>query len=226
MSPDALLHLWRQYQETGDQRLRDRLILSLAPIVKSIVYRKVREVPSHREVDDFLSCGLEALIRSIDRYDPDRGATLEQFVWTRIHGAVLDELRRFDWAPRSLRRMERELNRARERFTVLHGRGPTSAELADLLAIDEAELSELLADVHRAELGSLNAPAMSDDDTQIERLDTVASRDREFDPEFAAMREGAIARLREAFDELPERERKVALLLHVGRREVSFGKPG
>jgi RNA polymerase sigma factor for flagellar operon FliA len=122
--------------------------------------------------------------------------------------------------------MERELNRARERFTVLHGRGPTSAELADLLAIDEAELSELLADVHRAELGSLNAPAMSDDDTQIERLDTVASRDREFDPEFAAMREGAIARLREAFDELPERERKVALLLHVGRREVSFGKPG
>ncbi len=81
-----------------------------------IVYRKFREIPAYREVDDFISCGLEALIRSIDRYDPEKGATLEQFAWTRIHGAVIDELRRFDWAPRSLRRLEREMNGARERF--------------------------------------------------------------------------------------------------------------
>ena len=85
-----------QYKDTGDTSARDRLVFSLAPVVKCIVYRKVREIPSHREVDDFISCGLEALIRSIDRYDPDKGATLEQFAWTRIHGAVLDELRRFD----------------------------------------------------------------------------------------------------------------------------------
>ena len=88
--------------------------MTFAPLVKYIVFKKVRELPARCEVEDFISCGLEALIASIDRYDPEKGATLEQFAWTRIHGAVLDELRRQDWAPRSLRRWERDIARARD----------------------------------------------------------------------------------------------------------------
>jgi RNA polymerase sigma factor FliA len=223
ISQDALLRLWRMYKETGDTGARDRLVFSLAPVVKAIVYRKVREIPSYREVDDFLSCGLEALIKSIDRYDPAKGATLEQFAWTRIHGAVLDELRRFDWAPRSLRRMEREMSGARERFNAIHGRMPSNAELADLLAISRAELDALLSDLDRADVGSLNASLATDDDNTAERMDVLPSTDRDTDPEHVAMREGAVARFRVAFDQLPERERKVALLLHVNNltlREV------
>jgi RNA polymerase sigma factor FliA len=215
MPPEGLLSLWRDYKENGDMRARDRLVLSLAPIVKSIVYRKIREIPAYREVDDFISCGLEALIRSIDRYDPDKGATLEQFAWTRIHGAVLDELRRYDWAPRSVRRLEREMNRARERFTILHGRAPTQSELSDALAISEEELAGLIGDLARCEIGSLNTLVVGDDDSPSERLDTLASLDLASDPEHAAMREGAIARFRAVFDELPPRERRVAVLLHV-----------
>src|ERR1700752_107758 len=135
LSADQALELWRAYKRTGDPGLRDRLVLTFAPMVKYIVYRKVREIPARCEVDDFLSCGLEALIRSIDRYDPDRGPTLEQFAWTRIHGAVIDELRRNDWGPRSLRRWEREIARARERLIGAEGRPPSHAELAAALEI-------------------------------------------------------------------------------------------
>jgi RNA polymerase sigma factor for flagellar operon FliA len=215
MSPEALLGLWHRYRDTGDISARDRLVFSLAPIVKCIVYRKIREIPAYREVDDFISCGLEALIRSLDRYDPAKGATLEQFAWTRIHGAVLDELRHSDWAPRSLRRMEREYNRAGERFTVLHGRAPSRRELAEMLAISEQALRALTDDIARSEIGSLNALVISEDDRPSERMDTLASTDRSCDPEHAAMREHAIARFRAAFDQLPPRERKVAMLLHV-----------
>jgi RNA polymerase sigma factor FliA len=215
MSQEALLALWREYKHADDTRARDRLVFSLAPIVKAIVYRKVRELPAHREVDDLISCGLEALIRSIDRYDPEKGATLEQYAWTRIHGAVIDELRRFDWAPRSLRRLERELNRARERFTVIHGRAPTATELSESLAITEAELAALLDDLERCEVGSLNTLVLGDDDSPTEWLDTLASADLTADPEHAALREDAIASFRAAFDRLPDRERRVALLLHV-----------
>ena len=70
MSTEDALALWRQYQRTGDAALRDRLVLTFAPLVKYIVYRKVREMPARCEVEDFISCGLEALIASIDRYDP------------------------------------------------------------------------------------------------------------------------------------------------------------
>src|SRR6516225_3586402 len=153
MSAQETLELWQEYKRTGDQRVRDRLVLTFAPMVKYIVYKKAREIPARCEVEDFISCGLEALIKSIDRYDPEKGATLEQFVWTRIHGAVLDELRRFDWAPRSVRRLEREMNRARERFTILHGRAPTSSELSEMLAISQDELANLIDDLARCEVG-------------------------------------------------------------------------
>src|SRR3954469_15577874 len=128
ISPQDALALWREYKASGDVQARNRLVMTYAPLVKYIVFKKVRELPARCDVEDFISCGLEALIASIDRFDPERGATLEQFAWTRIHGAVLDELRRLDWAPRSLRRWERDIHRARDQFSTLHGRPPTRDE--------------------------------------------------------------------------------------------------
>jgi RNA polymerase sigma factor for flagellar operon FliA len=214
-SSDAVLQLWRQYKKTGDQRAKDRLVLTLAPMVKYIVNKKIREVPARCEMDDFLSCGIEALIRSIDRFDPEKSATLEQYAWTRIHGAVLDELRRNDWAPRPLRRWERDIYQARDRFTRLYGRPPTSEELADAVGVTTDKLQSILADVSKADVGSLNSLVQSDDGTSIERIDTLASSDRDIDPEFATVRGAAVDRFRAAFKRLPEREQKVAVLLHV-----------
>src|SRR3954462_2909840 len=150
------LALWRRYRQSGDPRLRDRLIMTYAPLVKYIVYRKIREVPAHQEADDYISHCREALITSIDRYDPSKGATLEQYLWTRIHGAVLDELRRQDWAPRSVRRFDRQVAAASRSFRAIHGREPNDDELADALAVTTDELRGHRADLLRADVGSLN----------------------------------------------------------------------
>jgi len=214
-SAQQTLELWQSYKRTGDARLRDRLVLTFAPMVKYIVYRKIREIPARCEVEDFISCGLEALIRSIDRYDPEKGATLEQFAWTRIHGAVLDELRRNDWAPRSLRRWDRDINRAREQFISLYGRRPTKPELSEAVGITVPELLKRQDEIVRADVGSLNTVVLADDETAIERIDTLPSHDKRSNPEFAAMRTDAKERLRAAFDLLPERDRQVAVLLYV-----------
>jgi RNA polymerase sigma factor for flagellar operon FliA len=215
LSADQALELWRGYKRTGDPRLRDRLVLTFAPMVKYIVYRKLKEMPARCEVDDFISCGLEALIRSIDRYDPDKGATLEQFAWTRIHGAVLDELRRNDWAPRSLRRWDREITKARDNFFLLYGRRPSREELADAMGMTVKELRSRQDDIAQSHVGSLNALVNGDDDTATERIDTLRSEDLESDPENSAMTSEAKARFREAFECLAPRERKIAVLLYV-----------
>jgi RNA polymerase sigma factor for flagellar operon FliA len=215
MSADDALELWREYRRTEDPRVRDRLVLTFAPMVKYIVYRKVREMPARCDVDDFISCGLEALIRSIDRYDPEKGATLEQFAWTRIHGAVLDELRRHDWAPRSLRRWDRELSKARDQFVGLYGRKPSREELASAMGVTTDELLRRQDELARAQIGSLNAVVHSDDDAAIERIDTLAADDRDSDPESSVMALAAKERFRKAFDLLPPRERKIAVLLYV-----------
>src|SRR3954465_6294887 len=147
--------LWHEYNRTKDSRLRDRLIMTYAPLVKYIAYRKVRELPASCQVEDFISCGLEALINAIDRYDPEKGATLEQFAWTRIHGAILDELRRQDWAPRSVRRWERDIEAARRNFTALHGRRPRREELAESLGCTLEELQRHRDEIARSDVTSL-----------------------------------------------------------------------
>jgi RNA polymerase sigma factor for flagellar operon FliA len=207
--------LWAEYKRSGDLQARNRLVMTFAPLVKYIVFKKVRELPARCEVEDFISCGLEALIASIDRYDPEKGATLEQFAWTRIHGAVLDELRRQDWAPRSLRRWERDIARARDQFTTLHGRRPSREELADTLSITVKELRKREDDIAVSDVTSLNTLVISDDETTVERIDTLADGDRRLDPEHQAANSEAKAKFRRAFDTLPQREREVAVLLYV-----------
>ena len=182
--------------------MRNRLVMTYAPLVKYIVFKKVRELPARCEVEDFISCGLEALIASIDRYDPDKGATLEQFAWTRIHGAVLDELRRQDWAPRSLRRWERDIPRAREQFTGVHGRRPTRQELADSLSITVEELRRREDDIAVSDVTSLNTLVISDDETTVERIDTLAGTESTATPSTPRSRRAPRSKFRRAFDTL------------------------
>jgi RNA polymerase sigma factor for flagellar operon FliA len=207
--------LWREYKRTGDLRVRNRLVMTFAPLVKYIVFKKVRELPTRCEVEDFISCGLEALIAALDRYDPAKGATLEQYAWTRIHGAVLDELRRQDWAPRSLRRWERDIQRARDRFTAVHGRRPAHGELATSLGIEDAELTRRQDDIAASDVTSLNALVVADEETTVERIDTLADGDQRVDPEHASTLSDAKRKFRRAFEALPQRHREIAVLLYV-----------
>jgi RNA polymerase sigma factor for flagellar operon FliA len=213
-APEVLV-VWREYRRSGDLRARDRLVFMFMPMVRYIVYRKVREVPAQCDVEDFLSCGLEALIRSIERYDPSKGATLEQYAWTRIHGAVLDELRRHDWAPRSLRRDERHINNTRERFLALHERQPTRQELAALLNMTPGELTQRQDQIALAEVSSLNRIVRSDESATIERIDTLESEDTSTDPSLSAERTEAKEHFRKAFARLNKQQREVAVLLYV-----------
>src|SRR3954469_13450467 len=156
ISHEETLALWKKYRETNDPQLRNRIVLTFAPLVKYIVYNKIRELPARCEVDDFISCGLEALINAIDRYDPAKGATLEQYAWTRIHGAVLDELRRQDWAPRSVRRWERAPERAADESTGLHPLRPPPEEPAETMGATVEELRRRRDEITASDMTSLN----------------------------------------------------------------------
>jgi RNA polymerase sigma factor FliA len=215
MESDDAMQLWHEYHSSGDQRLRDRLVLTYAPLVKFIVYRKIGELPASCEVDDLISAGLEALIKSLDRYDPAKGATLEQFAWTRIHGAVIDELRRADWAPRSLRRWERDMRRVQSEFRVIHGRAPSDGELGDALNMTAEELVARKRDLISSDITSLNTLVLAHDGASVERIDVLPSEDDSSDPLHEAAKAQAKQHFRGAFAALDRREREVAVLLYV-----------
>ena len=128
---------------------------------------------------------------------------------------MLDELRRQDWAPRSLRRWERDIAKARDQFTTIHGRRPSREELAAALSISVEELRKREDDIAVSDVTSLNTLVISDDETTVERIDTLADGDTRNDPEQAAARSQAKDKFRRAFEALPRREREVAVLLYV-----------
>jgi RNA polymerase sigma factor for flagellar operon FliA len=101
------------------------------------------------------------------------------------------------------------------RGVALYGRPPTKLELSEAVGLSVKDLVTRQDEIARSDVGSLNTIVLAEDDTTIERIDTLQSTDRDVDPEFCAMRERAKDRFRAAFDRLPERDRKVAVLLYV-----------
>ncbi|WP_022930208.1 sigma-70 family RNA polymerase sigma factor [Patulibacter americanus] len=225
LTSEQLLAMWERYQASGDRSVRDELVFLLTPLVRHIVGRKVRQLPAYCEMDDLASAGFEALVLCIERFDASKGATLEQYAWTRINGAIIDELRRRDWAPRSLRRWEREAEGARRELRTRLDREPTDAELAARLGCSTDEVRGRRDQLATCEVESLATTVSGSDGLTVDRAETIASTDRFSDPAAACEANEVKARVAAAVAQLPERERQVALMLYVeGRRLRDIGE--
>lgn len=216
LTPAQAEALWREWRERRDGASRDRLVLSYAPMVRYVASRKLRELPAHCELDDLASAGLVALLESVDRFDPRKGATFEQFAWTRVSGALVDELRRLDWATRSVRRTGRRIERGRSAYYARHGTMPTDEQLAAELGLTPAELRTSLEEIERADVSSLNAPVQGGEDASAAELgETVVAPAGEHEPEATTLGVERSAAMRAAVERLSERERHVLALVHV-----------
>src|SRR5256884_7208754 len=148
--------MWRQYRKTGDQGLRDRLILTYAPLVKYVAGRLGSGLPAHVDEGDLVSYGLLGLIGAIERYDPDRDVKFETYAMSRIKGSIIDELRAMDWVPRSVRARARDIERAIGGLEAKLGRAPTDEEVAKQLGMSEEELDESLSEIGRSSIAALD----------------------------------------------------------------------
>ena len=211
LSPLEAEALWRR---RSDGASRERLILAYAPMVRYIASRKLKELPGHCELDDLASAGLVALMEAVERFDPAKGASFEQYAWTRVSGAIVDELRRLDWATRSVRRAGRRIERGRTSYYARHGTMPTDEQLAGELGMTLAELRTSYEELDRAELVSLNAPTQGSDDGFSEVGETVVAP-RDCEPETTTLGADRSAAVRRAVEGLSEREREVLALVHV-----------
>jgi RNA polymerase sigma factor FliA len=207
--------LWRSWKTQGDQAARDRLVLSYAPMVKYLASKKIRELPTHCELDDLVSCGLLAVVAAVDRFDPEKGASFEQYAWMRVTGAIVDELRRLDRVSRSSRGMARSIERTQDAWLVRHGRQPSESELADALKIEVSELRDTLGELDRAHVLSLNTLSGRGNDQQTEIGETIVDPASSGDPERSLLSSEYSDQFRRAMATLSERERTVLALVHV-----------
>jgi RNA polymerase sigma factor FliA len=118
----------------------DRL-LEFLPWARHFARSCTSKLPSHLDHDDLQSAGVLGYLRAAARYDAARGASFRGYCALRIRGAVLDELRRWDWAPRSVHKNQRRITRITSNLTEQLEREPTRPELAAALGLEETDLA-------------------------------------------------------------------------------------
>ena len=212
---DETQQLWLDYRRTGDQKIRDRLILTYAPLVKYVAGRVGSGLPAHVDDGDLVSYGLLGLINAIDRFDPDRDVKFETYAVVRIRGAIIDELRTLDWVPRSVRARARSIERAIAELESKLGRAPTDEELATKVGVTVEELEDSLTDISRSSIAALDElwTISGSGGDQVALIDTIED---EHGPE--PQTAFAVTELREivadAITSLPEREKLVITLYY------------
>jgi len=168
--------LWRQFRANKtDKALRDRLILTYAPLVKYVAGRLGSGLPAHVDEGDLVSYGLLGLIGAIERYDPERDVKFETYAIARIKGSIIDELRAMDWVPRSVRARARDIERAIAELERKLHRAPTDEEISEKIGISVDELEESLTDISRSSIAALDElwTVSSSGGDQIALIDTI-----------------------------------------------------
>jgi RNA polymerase sigma factor FliA len=212
---DETQALWLQFRKTGDQSLRNRLILTYAPLVKYVAGRLGSGLPAHVDEADLASYGLLGLIGAIERYDPQRDVKFETYAIARIKGAIIDELRAMDWVPRSVRARAREIERAIAALEAKLGRAPTDEEIAGKLGISEDELNESLGDIGRSSIAALDElwTVSGSGGDQIALIDTIEDENAP-DPQGTLSQTEIKEAMADAIARLPEREKLVVTLYY------------
>jgi RNA polymerase sigma factor for flagellar operon FliA len=211
---EDIQRVWLEYRRTKDQKLRDRLILTYAPLVKYVAGRLGSGLPAHVDDEDLASYGLLGLIGAIERFDPMREIKFETYALGRIKGAIIDELRSLDWVPRSVRSRARQIERTIGELESKLGRAPNDEEIAGKLGVSQEELDDDLFQISRTSIAALDELwTVSAGGDQVSLIDTI--EDTAGPSPTTALDE---TELREAMADaiagLPEREKIVITLYY------------
>ncbi len=186
---------------TSEQRER---VLANLPLVEHIVNRVASRMPASHSRDDLVQAGTIGLIGAAVRYRADQGTPFGVFAGRRIEGEIIDQLRRSDWAPRSVRHLQRRLATAED------GRGPAGLpsrdQLSETLGLDPGQIDQLRRDIAQAQLDSLDRPVV-DDGHSVPLSSTLVDTDRA--PDDRLDDQELLGYLRSGIRLLPERHRFV-----------------
>jgi RNA polymerase sigma factor for flagellar operon FliA len=183
----------------------NQLVLAHVGLVKALASRLAQRIPSHIELSELVSVGMMGLVEAARRYQPALGVPFDAFARRRVHGAMVDSLRGMDWAPRSVRRMRREVDSAISKVRHEINREPTDLEIAHALSVTEKDYQRMLDQMRAVDLATIRQLESGPDDQSL--LDVA------FDPDDGPHAQLERAEMREhlarAILQIPERERQI-----------------
>ncbi|MBI1978424.1 MAG: FliA/WhiG family RNA polymerase sigma factor [Candidatus Omnitrophica bacterium] len=208
------IKLWKKYKRTKSKALREEIIRKYLYLVKYVAGRVAIGLPPNVEFNDLVSYGILGLLDAIEKYDVTQGNKFETYGVSRIRGAIMDELRKLDWAPRLLRKRAREIERKMRELEDRLGRSATEEELARSLKMSVEDLNGIYSELNSTTFLSLDEVWQNDDGNKpISRLQTV--EDSLITDQFSYVHQGEVKELlAQAIDQLPEKEKLVIVLYY------------
>jgi len=210
---DDKKELWQRFLNNPSGENREKLILAYAPLIKYCAQRIYQGLPGNVDFDDLLSYGSIGLIDAINKYDPKLNTNFEGYAVFRIRGAILDGLRKMDWAPQSLRRKAKEIEKAYFSLEQKLGRSPLDYEVAEFMGISEKELEKQLQDVGNLSIISLEQPIDTGDSDLLTLSDFLVDG-KSPDPTQNLEKNELKEYLAKALRELTEKEKLVITLFY------------
>lgn len=220
--PQRQQELWKKYSESREPAIKEQLIIEYADLIKYVAGRLSIYFGSNVEYDDLVGYGVFGLIDAIEKFDIDKKVKFETYASLRIRGAIIDSIRDQDWAPRSLRKKGKELEKAYYEVENDLGHSASDQEIADHLGITNDELNKLLQEVNMSQMISLEDYLEQNHETGLDALsvDTDSGRPEQR-MEVVELKET----LADAIDKLPEKERMVVTLYYYEEltlKEISY----
>jgi len=204
--------LWQRYRRCADTELEGSLVEQYLPLVRMIVCRLLMTLPSHVSADDLHSAGLIGLLQALRNYDPSCRCSFETYARQRIRGAVLDELRRLDWAPRSVHERARKLEQVMFDLGQRLGRMPDEAEMAAALGLTMTDYQQCLEEIRPATFVCLDSVVGGDgEDANLYEVIADSTQD---DPAEHAGRLDLAREIADCIRALPPVKRKVLALYY------------
>lgn len=202
--------LWEMYSKKPTTEIREQIIIEYAPLVKIVAGRLNMHLGYHVEYEDLCSYGVMGLIDAVDKFDLTKEVKFETYASLRIRGAILDQIRKMDWIPRTIRQRQRSLEDATRKVEERTGKIATDEEIAAELGISDEELLKW-----RGQLQSTNVVSLDEYvEAGQEPVMDARSNSHFASPESALEEKELKEKLTEALGLLTEKENKVIMMYY------------
>ena len=202
--------LWEEFFKNPSAELREQIIIEYAPLVKIVAGRLSMYLGYNVEYDDLVGYGIFGLIDAIDKFDINKEVKFETYASLRIRGSILDQIRKMDWIPRTVRQKQKKIDEAIRKIETETGRNAQDKEIARELGVSEEELTSWQSQLKVTNLVSLNEYV----DQGLEPVMDARGNSHFAQPEDAIAEEELKKVLTQSLEVLTEKERKVITLYY------------
>lgn len=212
MNQDEKEKLWLEFSKRPTPELREKIIIEYASLVKIVAGKLSIYLGFNVEYDDLVGYGTFGLIDAIDKFDYEKGVKFETYASLRIRGAILDQIRRMDWLPRTVRQKQKKIDAAYNKIEAETGRLATEAEIAKELEISMDELDTWQSQTKAAGLLSLDDYMEQGNEGGIHAV--TDGMEEYHQPDRIYEKQELKELLLESLETLTEKEKKVILLYY------------